>query len=141
VIRREAGDPRAMGEVDAPVVMVSYSDFPCPFCGKFARDTESVLTERYVDEGTLRIEWRDLARAGWAAGAQGKFWAFHDAMYADQQPPNSGKLTPAYLTGIAEKVGLDVARFREDMASEEASSAVQRGPGDRSSLHQGARPR
>jgi protein-disulfide isomerase len=136
VIRREAGDPRAMGDVDAPVVMVNYSDFQCPFCGKFARDTEPVLIERYVDEGTLRIEWRDFpylgpesetaARAGWAAGAQDKFWAFHDAMYADQQPPNSGKLTPAYLTGIAEKVGLDVARFRKDMASKEASSAVQR---------------
>jgi protein-disulfide isomerase len=136
VIRRDAGDSRAMGEVDAPVVMVSYSDFQCPFCGKFARDTEPALIERYVDEGTLRIEWRDFpylgpesetaARAGWAAGAQGKFWAFHDAMFADQQPPNSGKLTPAYLTGVAEKVGLDVARFRKDMTSKEASSAVQR---------------
>lgn len=40
--------------------MVSYSDFQCPFCGKFARDTEPALVATYVDAGVLRIEWRDF---------------------------------------------------------------------------------
>lgn len=75
--RRIDGDPLALGAVDAPVVMVAYSDYRCPFCAKFSRDTEPVLVEKYVDEGVLRIEWRDLpifgeqsmsaARAGRAA--------------------------------------------------------------------------
>ena len=134
LVRRDPKDPMAMGDVDAPVVMISYSEFQCPFCGKFARDTEPELARRYVEDGTLRIEWRDFpylgpesttaAKAGRAAGAQGKFWEYHDAMYADQQPPNSGRLTEAYLVGVAREVGLDTGRFREDMRSAATAKAV-----------------
>ena len=135
LVRREADDPMALGEVDAPVVMVAYSEFQCPFCGKFARDTEPVLVKKYVENGTLRIEWRDFpylgpesgvaARAGRAAAAQDKFWEFEEAMYADQLPPNSGKLDEDYVAAVAEDVGLDVDRFRDDLASPESERAVQ----------------
>jgi protein-disulfide isomerase len=134
--RREAKDPMAMGDVDAPVVMVNYSEFQCPFCGKFARDTEPELVKRFVEDGTLRIEWRDFpylgpesttaAHAGRAAALQGEFWAFHDAMYADQQPPNSGRLTEDHLVGVAEAIGLDPERFRKDMESPAVAKAVSR---------------
>lgn len=132
--RREKGDPMALGDVDAPVVMVSYSEFQCPFCGKFARDTEPELVEKYVEDGTLRIEWRDFpylgqesataALAGRAAAAQGKFWEFHDAMYADQPSPNSGAIDQDHLDAIAEDIGLDVADFRRDMSSPQAQQAM-----------------
>lgn len=134
LVRREADDPMAMGEVDAPVVMLSYSEFQCPFCGKFARDTEPILIEQYVEDGTLRIEWRDFpylgpesttaAQGGRAAAAQDSFWAFHDEMYADQLPPNSGDLDEDYLAGIAEKLGLDVQQFRADMTSKATEQAI-----------------
>ncbi len=134
--RREPGDPMAVGDPDAPVVMISYSEFQCPFCGKFARDTEPELVEDYVDEGILRIEWRDFpylgpesmtaAEGGRAAAAQGKFWEFHDAMYVDQLPPNSGNLDAAYLSGIAEDVGLDVDTFQRDMASKATQEGIAR---------------
>ncbi len=132
--RRDADDPMALGDVDAPVVMISYSEFQCPFCGKFARDTEPTLVKDFVEDGTLRIEWRDFpylgpestvaARAGRAAGAQGRFWEFHDALYADQQPPNSGRLTEKYLAAVAKRLGLDVARFADDMGSQWTDDAV-----------------
>lgn len=135
LVRREADDPMALGEVDAPVVMIAYSEFQCPFCGKFARDTEPTLVEKYVDDGTLRIEWRDFpylgpesrlaARAGRAAAAQDRFWEFEEAMYADQLPPNSGDLDEDHLAGVAESIGLDVGSFRADMASPQAERAVQ----------------
>ena len=90
LVRRESDDPMALGEADAPVVMVAYSEFQCPFCGKFARDTEPVLIEKYVEDGTLRIEWRDFpylgpestvaARGGRAAAAQDRFGGFEQAM-------------------------------------------------------------
>lgn len=134
--RRQPDDPMAMGSKDAPVVMVSYSEFQCPFCGKFARDTEPTLIKDYVDKGVLRIEWRDFpylgeesltaARAGRAAAAQGKFWQFHDAMYAAPLPVNSGRLTEAHVTGIAEKAGLDNETFSKDLKSAELSEAIQR---------------
>ena len=133
--RRTPNDPLALGKVDAPVVMVAYSEFQCPFCGKFARDTEPTLIKKFVDQGTLRIEWRDFpylgpestiaAHAGRAAAAQGKFWAFHDVLYAPQAPVNSGKITEAHLTGIAKDLGLDVVRFRQDLNSPETAAAVQ----------------
>ncbi|HSE10869.1 MAG TPA: thioredoxin domain-containing protein [Nocardioidaceae bacterium] len=136
LVRREAEDPTALGDVDAPVVMINYSEFQCPFCGKFARDTEPELVERYVEDGTLRIEWRHFpylgpesqtaAHAGYAAAEQDRFWEFHDAMYADQQPPNSGRLTEDYLVGVAEDIGLDPDRFRQDMTSAAAEKAVAR---------------
>ena len=133
--RREPDDPMALGKTDAPVVMIAYSEFQCPFCGKVARDTEPALVKDYVAEGTLRIEWRDFpylgpesafaARAGRAAAAQGKFWEFEAAMYADQLPPNSGDLDEDHVTGVAEDLGLDLDRFRADLASPEVERAVE----------------
>jgi protein-disulfide isomerase len=135
IVRRDPKDPTAIGDVDAPVVMINYSEFQCPFCGKFARDTKPELMEEYVEDGTLRIEWRHFpylgpesqtaAEAGHAAGMQGRFWEFHDAMYANQQPPNSGKLTEDYLVGVAEEIGLDTEQFRQDMTSAAAAKAVK----------------
>lgn len=134
--RRTPGDPVALGEEDAPVVLINYSEFQCPFCGKFARDTKPTLVKEYVDKGLLRIEWRDFpylgeesataAYAGQAAAVQGRFWEFHDAMFADQQPPNSGRLTRDYLAGIAAKIGIDVERFRRDMANPQVQANVGR---------------
>ncbi|MBU2073762.1 MAG: DsbA family protein [Actinobacteria bacterium] len=132
--RRQADDPMAKGDVDAPVVLIAYSDFQCPFCGKWARDTAPALEEKYVADGTLRIEWRDFpylgsesttaALAGRAAGAQGAFWEFHDAMYADQLPPNSGNLDQKYVEVVAEELGLDVQQFRADMKSQATAEQV-----------------
>ena len=134
--RRTPQDPMAVGKVDAPVVMVAYSEFQCPFCGKFARDTEPGLVKKYVDTGVLRIEWRDFpylgqesmtaALAGRAAALQGDFWAFHHALYEDQQPVNAGKLTKEFLVSVAERAGLDGAQLGKDMDRPELAEAVQR---------------
>ncbi len=134
LVRREPQDPMAMGEADAPVVMLAYSEFQCPFCGKFARDTAPTLIDQYVEDGTLRIEWRDFpylgaestvaAKAGRAAAEQGSFWAFHDEMYADQLPPNSGRLDEDHVAGIAEELDLDVGQFLKDMDSRAVEEAV-----------------
>ena len=134
--RRTPGDPMARGKADAPVVLISYSEFQCPFCGRFARDTEPALISKYVDAGVLRIEWRDFpylgdesttaAVAGRAAAAQGRFWQFHDALYADQQPPNSGKLTTAFLTEVARTAGLDTARFSKDLLDTRLRDSVEK---------------
>src|SRR5699024_7130071 len=96
--RREADDPFAIGPVDAPVVMVVFSDYRCPFCARYSRVTEAELVEKYVSEGQLRIEWRDFpvfgdasmlaARAGRAAAEQDRFWEFNNAVY--EAAPESG---------------------------------------------------
>lgn len=135
--RRDRNDVHAMGRRNAPVVLVEYSDFQCPFCGKFARDTKPELIEKYVKKGVLRIEWRDFpvfgeesvtaARAGHAAGQQGKFWEFHNALYAEPRRRNAGEFTPEKLVEYARKAGVaDLERFRKDMNGEAARKAVER---------------
>ena len=133
--RRDLDDPRAMGKVDAPVVLIEYADFRCPFCGVFARDTEPEL-KKYVEDGTLRIEFRDLAifgeqstraaAASRAAGQQGKFWEFHSAVYADAPERGHANLTDSALVVYATKIGVkDMVQFRKDMNSTKVATDVQ----------------
>ncbi|MBT2528560.1 thioredoxin domain-containing protein [Streptomyces sp. ISL-99] len=133
--RRDPEDSLAQGRADAPVVLIEYADFKCGYCGKFARDTEPALVKKYVDDGTLRIEWRNFpifgkeseaaARAAWAAGQQGRFWQFHAAAYADGAKEKG--FGDARLKALAEEAGVeDIARFSRDTGSEAAAKAVKK---------------
>lgn len=127
--RRIEGDPLALGDVDAPVVFINYSDYRCPFCAKFARDVEPEIIDEYVDAGLVRLEWRDVpifgeqsmlgARAGRAAAEQGKFWAFNAAVYAEAPEGGHAELTEDSLVEFARKAGVpDLEAFRADMTSD-----------------------
>ncbi|MEV0317642.1 DsbA family protein [Streptomyces sp. NPDC050658] len=133
--RRDAKDPLAQGRADAPVVMIEYADFKCGYCGKFARDTEPELVKKYVEDGTLRIEWRNFpifgedseraARGAWAAGKQGRFWQFHEAAYADGAKEKG--FGDDRLKELAKEAGVkDVDRFVSDAASDGAVAAVKK---------------
>ncbi|MEV8230842.1 DsbA family protein [Streptomyces sp. NPDC079167] len=135
--RRDGDDPLAVGKADAPVVMIEYSDFQCPYCGKFARDTEPELIRSYVDKGVLRIEWRNFpifgdeseqaARAAWAAGRQDRFWEFHNQAYSETHKKNTGAFSADKLTSMAEAAGVkDLDKWRTDMDSDAADTAVRR---------------
>ncbi|MEW2223033.1 thioredoxin domain-containing protein [Streptomyces sp. NPDC006990] len=134
--RRNADDPFARGAADAPVVLIEYADFGCSFCGKFARDTEPKLVEKYVDKGLLRIEWRNFpvfgegseraALAGYAAGRQGRFWQFYDAVYADKGNEKNA-FEDGHLRELAEQAGVrDLDRFDRDRSSEAARKLLEK---------------
>jgi protein-disulfide isomerase len=133
--RREEDDPLALGDVDAPVLMIEWADFQCPFCGSFARDTKPELMERYVDEGVLRIEWRDFpvlgpesrtaALAGRAAAEQDAFWELHDEIFAEDRERNAGELHEDSLIEMAENLGLDVQRFAGSLGDPAHDQAAQ----------------
>lgn len=134
--RRDKGDPLALGDAQAPVVLIEYADFGCSFCGDFARSTEPKLVEEYVDKGVLRIEWRNFpvggegseraALAAWAAGKQGRFWQFHQAAYAKERQSADG-FDDDRLTGLARRAGVpDLDRFERDRASAAARKALDR---------------
>ncbi|MFF4447203.1 DsbA family protein [Streptomyces sp. NPDC001502] len=133
--RRESGDKLAVGRADAPVVLIEYSDFKCGYCGKFARDTEPELVKKFVEDGTLRIEWRNFpifgaeseaaAKAAWAAGQQDRFDAFHAAAYAAGSK-EKGFAEPR-LVELAREAGVpDLERFKADLAGEQAAAALKR---------------
>ncbi|MFD9479778.1 MULTISPECIES: DsbA family protein [Streptomyces] len=133
--RRESGDKLAVGRADAPVVLIEYSDFKCGYCGKFARDTEPELMKKFVEDGTLRIEWRNFpifgaeseaaAKAAWAAGQQDRFDAFHAAAYAAGSK-EKGFAEPR-LVELAREAGVpDLERFKADLAGEQAAAALKK---------------
>jgi Na+/H+ antiporter NhaA len=109
------------GPVDAPLTLVEYGDFECPFCGR-ATGVVDELRERFGDR--LRYVFRHVpltdvhpharlaAEAAEAAGAQGRFWEMHDRLFTDQE-----HLTPTDLLEHADALGLDVARFSRDLGS------------------------
>ncbi|MEV4927968.1 DsbA family protein [Streptomyces roseoverticillatus] len=133
--RRKDGDPLALGRKDAPVVLVEYADYQCSYCGKFTRDSQPELVRKYVDQGVLRIEFRNFpifgkdseraARASWAAGQQGKFWQFHDEVYAKLRKGDA--LAEDKLVDMAGKAGVtDIDRFRSDLNGSASEEAVKK---------------
>lgn len=106
------------GSLDAPVTVVEYGDFECPYCGQ----AEPVVRELLADFANVRYVWRHLplsdvhphaqlaAEAAEAAGDQGAFWEMHDLLLAHQDA-----LDPDDVLGYAEQLGLDVDQFREHM--------------------------
>lgn len=124
-MRHDAGDQQAKGDINAPVTMVVFSDFACPYCTKFAQQVDPALAD-LVEDGTLRIEWYDLAQitetsplaaqAGIAAAEQGKFWEFHDAVYAAADPSGHPQYSEQSLVDFAAAAGVpDLDKFRATM--------------------------
>jgi protein-disulfide isomerase len=106
------------GPVDAPVTVVEYGDFECPYCGR----AEPVVRELLREFGDVSYVWRHLplsdvhpnaqlaAESAEAAAAQGAFWEMHDVLLAHQDA-----LDPGDLARYAEQLGLDVDRFMDDL--------------------------
>lgn len=126
-------DGRAIGPANAPVTLEVWSDYQCPFCQRFATTWEQALSDKYAAQGKLRIVYRDYAflgdesvRAAIAARAaqdQGKYWQYHDYLFANQNGENKGWFSDSRLQGIAQAVGLDLTAFnaaRSDAATRQA---------------------
>ncbi|USQ76539.1 DsbA family protein [Ornithinimicrobium cryptoxanthini] len=142
--RRDADDPMAMGEVDAPVVVIEYADYRCPFCAEWGREVQPELRD-LVEDGTLRIEFRDrvifgaeselVAMAARAAGEQGLYWQFHDAVYAAAPDSGHPDLPREMLIGFAEEIGVpDLAQFEEDLDSAELREGIAADQAEATSL-------
>lgn len=115
-----AGD-HVRGPEDAPVVIV-YADFTCPRCAVAHARLSEVPVRRVFRHMALRAKHPRavaLALAAEAAGAQGRFWELHDALYADQ-----GRQADPHLWAHAERLGLDLARLETDRRSDEAAARV-----------------
>jgi Na+/H+ antiporter NhaA len=115
------------GPIEAPVTVVEYGDFECPYCGQ----AEPVVRELLRDFGDVRYVWRHLplndvhphaqlaAEAVEAAAEQGAFWEMHDLLLAHQDA-----LSPDDLIGHAEQLGLDVDRFMDDLREHARATRV-----------------
>jgi protein-disulfide isomerase len=116
------------GEVSAPVTVIEFTDFHCPFCRRVQPTLMQLLTKykgkvrlvfRHFPIDQLHPTARKASEAAWCAQQQGKFWEYHDGLFEA-----GNDASPAALGKIASKVGLDEAQFEACTESTEASAAV-----------------
>jgi protein-disulfide isomerase len=123
------------GKADSKVVLVEYGDYQCPGCGS-AFPTVKKLSEKYKDEiafvfrnfpiASKHPNARAAASAAEAAGLQGKFWEMHNMLYENQSSWENLNTTDRgpFFIDYAKQLGLDEARFKSDMESENVSQKI-----------------
>lgn len=112
------------------VVLMEFSDFQCPYCAK-AHETLKQFMAKHQERVTWVYKFLPLtqihpeampsAKAAWAAGQQGKFWEYHDALFTQQD-----KLGEPLYVATAKALNLDLKRFDQDRKSDSASAAIQK---------------
>lgn len=125
-----------LGSPTAPVTVVEFADFQCPFCGKFFKTAGKEIIEKYVKAGKVKFVYRDFAFLGaeseWAASAaecaneQGKFWQYHDHLYTHQNGENEGAFAKENLKHFALELGLDTTAFNTCLDSDKYIAEVRK---------------
>jgi protein-disulfide isomerase len=118
IVKVSGGNGPSLGKPDAPVTIIEFSDYQCPFCQRFASSTLPELRRDYVDTGKVRYIFRDFpldnihpdarkaAEAAHCAGDQGKYWEMHDALFK-----NTRALKVDSLKAHARAMGLNEGEF------------------------------
>ena len=124
------GSSPVLGPKDAPITLVEFSDFQCPYCG-LAQPTLKELEAKY--KGKMKLVFKHFpltqvhenamsaALAAWSAQQQGKFFEYHDQLFKRQKD-----LQDSTLVAIAKEVKLDLNRFNKDRASAQAKAAIEK---------------
>jgi protein-disulfide isomerase len=128
-----AAGAASLGAASAPVTVVEFTDYQCPFCAQHARTTFGAIRAEFVDSGAVRYVVRDLplpmhpfaeaaARAARCAGEQGaeRYWRYHEALF-EAQP----QLAESTFASIAARVGLERSRFDACRNSSGVTAAVR----------------
>ena len=124
----KSGSP-ILGNLDAPVTILDFSDFQCPNCGRYVKNTEPILNETYIQTGKASLVYKyfpvvgfdsmNPALAGQCSQEQGLFWQFHKLLFANQKPIDSGWVSKDNLKNFASQIpGLDLQKFSECLDSE-----------------------
>lgn len=124
-------DANTQGSVSAKLVLIEYSDFECPYCGRFAREVLPVIEAKYVATGKILFAFRHLplanhtfarqaAEAAECAGRQRLFWPVHTAIFARQD-----RLDTMFLRDVAQDAGADLEKFDRCLASEARDEVQQ----------------
>lgn len=127
-------DDPAIGPSDAPVVIIEFSDYQCPFCRKFALETLDRILEEY--SGKVRFVYRDFplesihayalkaAEAANCAGEQGRYFEYHDLLF-ERQEDWSSRGTAAFVE-YAEQLGLELESFKTCLSSGKYEEEVRK---------------
>ncbi len=127
-----ADDDPTKGLDTAKVTMIEFSDFQCPFCGRFYTQTLPQIEKDYIETGKVKYVFRDFplsfhqnaqksAEAAECADEQGKFWDYHDRLFENQE-----SLDTDSLKKYADELGLDTEKFNDCLDSGKYTEEVQK---------------
>lgn len=127
---------RIQGSPTAPVWVIEVSDFQCPFCRQWHDETYQKLRDEFVRTGKVRLAYINFplaqhkhawpaAEAAMCAGAQGKFWEMHDALFANQAKWEALPSPTLIFDSLARAAGVDVARWRQCLQSGKMKPWIQ----------------
>lgn len=125
-------DDTVLGDPNAPVTYLEFGDYECPYCHQLF-ETEKQLIEEYVTTGKMRLVFRDFplsfhptarpsAEAAECAGEQGKYWAYHDALYTNQAEVVKGGYD---YTKLAGQLGLNTTQFKNCVDTRQYQAEVE----------------
>jgi protein-disulfide isomerase len=129
-------DDVVLGQADAPVTVVVFGDYECPFCERLYQDAEKQMREEYIKTGKVKMVYRDYplsfhpaaqpaAEAAECAGDQGKYWQYHDALFERQA--TLGTMNYVELAG---ELGLDKASFKNCVDTNRFAAEVAKDQAD-----------
>jgi protein-disulfide isomerase len=114
-------DDPVLGSPDAPVTMIEYSEYLCPYCRRFVLETMPLIEEEYIDTGKVKLVFRDfpvhgqpavsIAMVAECAADQGKFWEMHVLLFERAEEWSESEDVLATFQGYAEELGMDQDEF------------------------------
>jgi protein-disulfide isomerase len=127
---------RIQGSPSAPVWVIEVSDFQCPFCKQWHDETYATLRDEFVRTGKVRLAYVNFplaqhqyawpaAESAMCAGAQGKFWEMHDALFNTQSKWEALASPATFFDSLARAQGVDTARWRQCVQSGKMKSWIQ----------------
>ncbi len=147
-VARPTVSANTTGDPNAPVKLVEFSDYQCPYCKKFWQETEPQIIDAYVKTGKVQFTFRsggnwvsdnidsqtggtnteseDAAMAAYCAGDQNKFWNMHDLLFTNVIGENAGSYTPRRLQAMAQSIGLDMNAFNACISSNKYKSQTRK---------------
>ncbi len=133
-------DGKGLGPADAPVQVLEFSDYQCPYCNLWHTEIQAQLVEKYIGTNQVRFEYhhfividgnvggvesRHAAIASECAANQGAFWGFHARLFANQAGEGQGAFSDPRLGQLATAQGLEMNTFNACFVSSEAAAAVR----------------
>jgi protein-disulfide isomerase len=133
----QQGSPYLGDPSTAPITIIDFSDFQCYLCARYVKATEPLIRDTYIETGKVVLVFKHLPNRGFdSLGAsiaaqcsheQGKFWEFHNILYENQKPIDSGWVNQENLKKFASKLnGLDIEKFNECLDNQKFKEFVER---------------
>lgn len=122
------------GSLSAPITMIEFGDYQCPHCDAWFKNSQPTIKTNYIDTDKVKFYFVDIpylgldssiaAEASYCAADQGRYWEYHNMLYSNQGPVQSGWAGSNYLKQFASKTGLDMPKFNSCLDSGKYANRV-----------------